>query len=269
MSKSKDERRHKILEITAREGRISVADICTTFGVSSMTARRDLRDLDKNGLLRRVHGGAISALGRSYEPSYSLRSSRRQNVKKAIGHKAAELVLDGDSIALDVGTTTIDIVKSLRNKQNLTILTASLHIAHEVANELSLSTNVRLIVTGGIVRPGELSMVGNIAESAYKEFHVDKAFIGIGGISIEGGLTEYNLEDALVKQALISSARHSVIVSDSSKFGRTTFASIGPLSSVDTIVTDSGVPKDMLHSLRERGLKVVLVDVDRDAERTG
>jgi len=255
-----EERHRKILDIIARDGNIMVAEICEMFDVSEMTARRDLRILDRQGLLRRVHGGAVSSLGRSYEPPYNLRVTHAVDVKQAIGRKAAEMVIDGDSIALDVGTTTLEVARALHGKRNLTIITASLTIANEVATNFSLGSDVRLILTGGIVRPSEFSMIGHIAEEAYRDFHVDKAFIGIGGVSLEEGLTEYNLEDALVKRALLHSAREKFVVAGGAKLGRVTFATVGPLSEVQYLITDQTAPKDIIKSLSEQGVKVFVVN---------
>ncbi len=252
------ERRRKILEMMQESGSRSVADLCELFGVSEMTIRRDLRDLDREGLLRRVHGGAVSNLGRSYEPPYTVRSTRNDEKKRAIGRRAAELVVEGDSIALDIGTTTLEVAHALAGKRNLTILTASLPIANEIVSSLSLSSDIRLILTGGIVRAGELSMTGHIAERTYADFHVDKAFIAVGGMSLEDGLTEYNLEDALVKQPLLQNAHHRIVVADSSKIGRTTFTTIAPLSMVNTLVTDADISPDALQCLRELGIEVLL-----------
>ena len=255
------DRRTKIVEIVQESGSQSVADLCDLFKVSEMTIRRDLRDLDREGLLRRVHGGAVSSLGRSYEPPYTIRVTSNDEKKKAIGRKAAELVLDGDSIALDVGTTTLEIAHALHGKRNLTIITASLPIANEIVSGLSLNSDVRLILAGGIVRSGELSMTGPIAARTYADFHVDKAFIGVGGISLQDGLTEYNLEDALVKKALIQNAQQRIVVADSSKFGRTTFTSVAPLSLVDIIITDSDIRSEILESLQELGIQVIVAPV--------
>jgi len=254
----KAERQRQIIELVMRDGRVTTTDLFERFGVSEMTVRRDLRELQREGLLRRVYGGAVNNLGRSYEPPYQLRSTRNLEAKKAIGRKAAEMVFDGDSIALDVGTTTVEIVRALEDRHNLTIITPSLPIANEVVSRFSLDSQVRLIVTGGIVRSGELSMIGNIAEQMYRDLHVDKAFVGIGGLSLEDGLTEYNLEDALIKRSLLKSAHQIIVVADGSKLGRTTFASIGPLSCVDTIVTDSSAPEDVLEALREMRIRVIV-----------
>jgi DeoR/GlpR family transcriptional regulator of sugar metabolism len=249
-----------IVEIAMKKGSISVPEICEHFGVSDMTARRYLNELDRQGLLRRVHGGAIPNLARSYEPPFPTRATKNSAAKTAIGLKAAELVFDGDSIALDVGTTTLEMVAGLRGKHNITILTACLQIANRVISELSLSTDVRLILTGGVVRAQELSMIGSIPQSVFKTLHVDKAFIGTGGIHLEEGLTEYNMEDALTKQVLIASAREKIVVADGSKFGVTTFASVASLSQVDKIVTDCSAPPEMIEQIRAQGVEIILAD---------
>jgi DeoR/GlpR family transcriptional regulator of sugar metabolism len=251
-----------IVEMVQESGSKSVTELCDRFAVSEMTIRRDLRDLDREGLLRRVHGGAVGNLGRSYEPPYAIRTTRNDERKRAIGRRAAELVLDGDSLALDVGTTTLEIAHTLAGKRNLTIITASLPIANDIVSRLSLTADVRLILTGGIVRSGELSMIGDIPARTYADFHVDKAFIGVGGISLEDGLTEYNLEDALVKKALIRNARQRIVVVDSSKFGRNTFAAVAPLSIIDTIITDSGLQPEIQQQLRAQGIEVLIVPVN-------
>ena len=259
-------RQQQILELVQQNNRISVLEICTLFGVSEMTARRDLQELDREGLLRRVHGGAIQNLGRSYEPPLIIRTNKQYSQKQAIGHKAAELILDGDSIALDIGTTTLEVARSLHDKRNLTVITASLPIANEIVASYSLESDIRLILTGGVVRSSEWSMVGAFSARMYTQLHVDKAFIGIGGISLEDGLTEYNLEDASVKWTLLESARQVIVVADGSKFGKTAFASVGPLEAVDTIITDGGAPPGMLADLRSRGVEVLVAEAAMASE---
>jgi DeoR/GlpR family transcriptional regulator of sugar metabolism len=249
---------NQIVEIVVNKGQISISEICQLFDVSEMTARRDLNGLDRKGLLRRTHGGAIANLGRSYEPPFLARIDKHQEEKSLIGLRAADLILDGDSIALDVGTTTLEIIKGLKDKRNLTIVTNSLQIANEIVGTLSLETDVRLVLTGGIVRARELSMVGHIPEYVYQDLHVDKAFIGIAGISIEDGLTEFNIEDAQIKRALLKTAREKIVVADSSKFGVTTLASVASLKSIDKIVTDSCAPAGLSERIREIGVDVVL-----------
>lgn len=260
------ERRRQIVEMVQESGSVTVTALCEVFDVSAMTIRRDLRELDQEGSLRRLHGGAVGGLGRSYEAPYPLRSTRNAEQKRAIAARAADLVLDGDSIALDVGTTTLEIARALNGKRNLTIITAGLRIAEAVMASLSLTSDVRLVLTGGILRPGELSMTGHIAERSYSEFHVDKAFIGVGGVSLDDGLTEVNLEDASVKQHLIRSAQQRIVVADSSKLGRTTLASVAPLSSIHTLITDADANANTVRLLRDAGVEVLIA---RDPSRQG
>jgi DeoR/GlpR family transcriptional regulator of sugar metabolism len=247
------ERRKQILELIEKRNSISVAELCQLLDVSDMTIRRDLHILSNRGLLERVHGGALSRRGRSYEPPYHYRATNHVIEKEIIGRCAAGLIHEGDSIALDVGTTTLELAKALVNTANLTIVTASLPIA----NVLSEAPNIRLVLTGGIVRNQELSLIGHIAEQTYQQFHVDKAFVGVGGLHPEAGLTEYNLEDALVKKAMIANAEQVIVVADSSKLGETCFASIGPLSVVDTLVTDANAPPEIIDFLRARDIEII------------
>ena len=257
---TKAKRQREIVELVMQQGEVTTNDLCERFGVSEMTIRRDLRELDKEGMLRRVFGGAVSNLGRGYEPPSQVRASQNVQAKQAIGRRAAEMIFDGDSVAFDVGTTTIEIVRSLEKRHNLTILTSSIPIANEVISRLSLGSEVRLILTGGVVRPRELSMIGHIPQNVYRDLHVDKAFVGIGGVSLTDGLTEYNLEDAQVKKALIASADEIIIVADSSKLDRTTFATVAPLSRVDTLITDAAASSTFVEALREKTVHVLLAE---------
>jgi DeoR/GlpR family transcriptional regulator of sugar metabolism len=170
------------------------------------------------------------------------------------------MIFDGDSVAFDVGTTTIEIVRALDDRHGLTILTSSLPIANEIVGKFSLDSEIRLILTGGILRPTELSMIGHIPQQVYAELHVDKAFVGIGGISLEDGLTEYNLEDAQVKKALIASADETIVVADGTKIGRTTFASVASLAVISTLITDESAPPELLEQLRQREIQVIVAD---------
>jgi DeoR/GlpR family transcriptional regulator of sugar metabolism len=125
---------------------------------------------------------------------------------------------------------------------------------------LSLDIDARLILTGGIIRPRELSMIGPIPEQVYQDFHVDKAFIGIGGISLEDGLTEYNIEDTQIKKVLIRSAREKIVVADGSKFGVTTFASVANLTEINKVVTDKSAPENIVNQVCKQGVEVIFAD---------
>lgn len=248
------ERKQQIIQLVERQGSVTVSDLCRKFDVSEMTIRRDLVELEAQGLLRRVRGGAVSSRGRSFEPPLLLRSGEHQAEKERIGRAAAALVQSGDSIALDVGTTTFEVARSLEGKENLTIITPSLPIATLLASR----SGIRLILTGGIVRTGEHSLIGHLAERAFSEFRVDKLFLGVGGVDLEAGLTEYNLEDALVKRAMLAAAKERILVVDASKFGRVAFASVGSLDAIDRVVTDTSVAPEIVERLRQLDIEVIL-----------
>jgi len=250
-----DERRQAILHLLDTRGNVTVAELGAQFEVSEMTIRRDLDELERQGLLRRVHGGAVRGRGRSYEPAFLIRSGMRQAEKERIAAAAADLVQSGDSIALDVGTTTLEVARRLKGKRDLTVITPSLRIA----NQLAEMQDLRLILPGGLLRPGELSLVGALAEETFRQFYVDKLFMGIGGIDLEAGLTEFNLEDALVKKAMLRAAKEIIVVADASKFGVVTFSVVAPLQVVNRIITDNSISPAYVERLRERNIEVIVV----------
>lgn len=249
-----EERQQQILLTLHERGVVSVAELCEQLGASDMTIRRDLLALESKGLLRRVHGGAVSVRDRSYEPPFLVRSRQQAAEKARIADAALTCIQDGDSIALDVGTTTLEIARRLGRFHNLTIVTPSLHIA----NLLASRPGNRVIVAGGVLRYGELSLVGNFAERIFQELFVDKLFLGIAGVDLEAGLTEYNLEDAQVKRAMLRSAKECIVVADATKIGNVAFAAVAPLSAAHKIITDAAADAEMVQRIREQGVEVIL-----------
>lgn len=249
------ERQQAIVDLLDKNGTIQVADLVEMFGVSEMTIRRDLDILERKGLLRRVHGGAINNRGRSYEPPFLVRTMEHIEEKQRIGEAAAALVQNGDSLMLDVGTTTLEVARNLEDYRNLTIITSCFQIASLLVEQ----PGIRLILTGGILRRGELSLVGHLAERAINEFYVDKFFMGTGGIDLEAGFTEFNLEDTLVKQAMLRRAKDITVVADSSKFGQIAFTAIAPLEAANRIITDRGIPSQVAQGIRDKGIELILV----------
>jgi len=249
-------RRSYILQQIEKLGSVTVADLANDLDVSGMTIRRDLDELEKDGLVRRVHGGAVSVRGRSNAPPFMLRVTQAVEAKRAIGSFAATLVADGDSIALDIGSTTLELAKSLSGRRNLTIITPSLRIANLFINQ----PDVHLILPGGIARPGEASLIGEMTRQAFQGVFVDRLFLGVGGIDAQFGLTEYDQDDALVKQAMIKSAKEVIVVADASKFGKVAFAHIAPFSAIHKLVTDQLPPKPILMKLNEARVKIHLAE---------
>jgi len=247
------QRRQAVLRRLATHGEVGFTELAEEFGVSEMTIRRDLETLEADGLARRVRGGAISVVSRSYEPPLAVRATTASAAKSAIGAAAAGLVNDGDTVIIDVGTTTLELARALHGRRGLTVVTASLPIAVELGND----PDVRVLVTGGQVRSGELSLAGGMAEDAFGALNCDLAFIGVAGVCATPGLTEYNPDDARVKRAAIAAARRSVVLADSSKLGRVAFATVAPLSAVDAVVTDAPAVHQAVSELVAAGAEVI------------
>lgn len=247
-------RRQRVFEAIEEGGVVSVRDLAQRFAVSGITITRDLQELEQQGLVHRVHGGAISVRGASYESPFTARESLLFAEKQRIAHRAVELVRDGDSLILDVGTTTLAIARALKGKRNLTVLVSNLRAALELASQPA----IQVIVVGGKLRVGELSMVGHLAEQTLRGFQVDKAFIGVGGITIEQGLTEFNVDEAGTKQAMLESARQRIVVADHTKFGKVMLAVVAPATAAHIIVTGGDVDAAIVARLQDAGVEVVL-----------
>lgn len=256
----KQTRQSKIIELLDNQGLVTVSDLGAHFGVSEMTIRRDLLELEVMGLVRRVHGGATRSLGRAYEPPFRQRQASSSGSKMAIAHAAAAMILEGDAIGLDVGSTVLEMVPAFVPVDNLTVVTSSLRVATRVAEMHALEHSIRLIVTGGVTRADELSLIGQTAINTYRGIRLDKAFISVGGISVENGATEFNLEDAEVKRAMIQSSNEIIVLADSSKFDQTGFAHVVDLPQITTLITDSGLDPEKVGQLREQGVNVHVVE---------
>lgn len=256
----KTERHRHIIDALDETGQVAVADLADQLAVSEMTVRRDLQELEKAGLLRRVHGGATRSLGRAWEPPFRTRESQARDVKGRIAKLAAEFLHDGDAVGLDVGSTVLQLVPHLGVRSNLTVVTASLRLASEVAARVALEQDLRLMLAGGVVRSEELSMTGQLAIDTLSRVRLDTAFIGVGGIDPGEGATEFNLEDAEVKRAMIARSQRVIVLADASKLGNVCFASVAPLADVDVLVTDAGADPAMVDRLRDAGVDVVVAD---------
>jgi DeoR/GlpR family transcriptional regulator of sugar metabolism len=248
------ERRQRIFKDIEASGIASVRDLALRFDVSSITIIRDLQELEQEGLIRRVHGGAISVRGASYEPPFSAREAQLSPEKQRIASKASELITDGDSIILDVGTTTLELARALKGKRNLTVLVTNLRAALELASQPA----IQVIVIGGKLRASELSMVGHLAEQTLRTFQVDKAFIGVGGITLKHGLTEYNFDEAGTKRVMFERARQKIVLADHTKFGKVMLTQVAPLSAADLIITGSEIDESAQREMEEAGIQLLL-----------
>ena len=248
------DRLSRIVEQISTNGSVGVGDLAETLGVSAATVRRDLQLLEEQRLLARTHGGAV-AHGVLYELPLRYRSARRQEDKARIAKAAAQRVADGSAIGMTGGTTTTEVARALSDRRQLTVVTNSLNIA----SELAVRPNLKLVVTGGVARAESYELVGPLAEAALASFNLDVVLVGVDGISVAAGLTTHHDVEAHTNRALIARARCVVVVTDSSKIGQVAFARICDLESVDEVISDTGADDEEVGRLREAGVEVTLV----------
>ena len=243
-----------ILERLSGNGSLSVAQIGAELGVSPATVRRDLRLLESQRLLARTHGGAV-AQGVLYELPLRYKGARHQEEKRRIAREAASRVADGSAIGLTGGTTTTEVARALVERRQLTIVTNALNIAAEVA----VRPNIKLMVTGGVARPESYELVGPLAETSLSGLNLDIAFLGVDGISRGAGLTTHHEIEAHTNRAMIDRARQVIVVADASKVERVAFARICEIDRVHEVITDAGVGPEAVAAFTEAGVRVTAV----------
>lgn len=248
----KSARFEAVLDALGTTGRVEVGPLAERFGVSEMTVRRDLEELERQGLCRRVHGGAVPAVSRSYEPPFAVREQQAAAAKDKIAAGVVDLLGSGETVLLDIGTTTLAVARALQGRSNLTVLTPSLPIANLLADEPGL----RVICLGGTARPGERSLVGSLTEEAIRQFYVDVCVLGVGGLDPVAGLTEFNVDDAAVKRAALERSQRLIVAADQSKLGSVAFAVVAPAERIDTLVTDAGPENAYVGPLEDLGVDV-------------
>lgn len=251
---SRTERKELIRRLVFDAGQASVMDLCSRFAVSEATIRRDLVELNAEGVLHRVHGGAIRPDLAAPEPPVVERTHDQPDAKEAIGRAAAELIADGDTVFLGSGSTVLSVARYLRQRRRLTVITNSLPVVNLLASVPDITT----IVLGGLLRSSELSMIGHIAEQALAELHADKVVMGIRAVHPEHGLTNDYLPETMTDRAIVALSPQVILVADHTKFGRTAMAYLAPLSALSIVVTDLSVPLDLVQELSQRGIRVVV-----------
>lgn len=248
----RDTRRQRLLAELSERGSVELTELAECLGVSEVTARRDLAALAKQGLLRRVRGGAV--LPQSGEPPFPFRRTSQYEEKAEIAAAALAYVRDGDTVAIDVGTTTLAFASLLSERDDLTVLTPSLHIVAVLAEH----DTIRLIVPGGVVRSNERSLVGDLTIRTFGEFNVRRLFLGVGGVDPQRGLTEYQPDDAAVKRAMLASARETTVLADATKLGRVALSNVARLDAIDRLITDAGASQETLSAVEQLGVEVVI-----------
>ncbi|MFE9674049.1 DeoR/GlpR family DNA-binding transcription regulator [Streptomyces sp. NPDC006259] len=257
-----EQRRALILDEVRRRGGVRVNELTRKLGVSDMTVRRDLDALSRQGVLEKVHGGAVPIVEAStHEPGFEAKSGLELSAKEDIARAAAELVAPGSAIALSGGTTTYALAHQLIDVADLTVVTNSVRVA-DVFHMAQRTSGPRqgaatVVLTGGVRTPSD-SLVGPVADQAIAALHFDVLFLGVHGISAEAGLSTPNLAEAETNRRLVQSARRVVVVADHTKWGVVGLSSFAALEQVDTLVTDAGLPGPARSEIAEHLRRLVV-----------
>lgn len=251
-----NQRREKILELIREDGHAKVLDLSRIFKVTEVTIRQDLEKLENEGSITREHGGAYLKNMDLNVRNFSLQNQDNLAQKMMIARKALEFIEDGDTIILDSGSTTTELAKIMVGFRNLTVITNALNIGLILGAE----PGINVILTGGEFKAPTLSLTGQKAADFFQNLHVDKLFLATAGVSLKSGLTYPGISDICVKRAMIESANVTYLLADSSKIGKNAFASLGALSLINYLITDSGIKKEDIEWLKSYEVEFVLAE---------
>lgn len=246
-----NERQKKILKILSEDERASVNRLTRLLGVSGVTIRQDLNFLESNGLLKRVHGGAVL----KDSDDIDIRMGVNYDVKLKIAKKASEFVSPGDKVFIESGSVNALLARALVEKGGITIITSNVYIARQFRN----NRNSDIILIGGIYQPVSESLVGKLAKACIDELNFSKAFIGIDGYTIKTGFTSRDLLRAEVSSHVIQKCINTFVLTDSSKFGITELTTIARGSEVNHIITDRNIESEYADQLRQSGAELIMV----------
>jgi DeoR/GlpR family transcriptional regulator of sugar metabolism len=252
-----NQRREKILASIKEDGFAKVADLSKMFKVTEVTIRQDLEKIEKEGLICREHGGAFLKSISDTVRNIELLNLENIEMKKVIGKKAAEYINEGDVIILDSGSTTTEIAKNLVERKHLTVITNSLNIALL----LGVNPGINLILTGGEFKAPTLSLTGQKAADFFTGINVDKLFLATAGISLKSGLTYPSISDLVVKKAMIDVAEQVFLVADSTKIGKSAFASLGALSLIHYLITDNKITEKDKKLFLENEIEFIIAEI--------
>jgi DeoR/GlpR family transcriptional regulator of sugar metabolism len=249
-------RRLEIVKLLEEEGSAEVSHLAKLFKVTEVTIRKDLERLEKDGLIVKEHGGAFLKMKPDKLLNLTEPAPEHATEKQRIGRKAATMVKNGDTVIIDSGTTTTELAKQIAGRTNLTVITNSL----SVALHLGSNPGIAVHMTGGEFKAPTLSLTGPQAAQFFESLHVEKLFLSAMGMSFKTGLTYSGISDVIVKKAMIKAAAKVILLADSSKFGKQSFASVGDIGVIHTLVTDSGIRPEQREMLERQKIEVIIAD---------
>lgn len=249
-----NQRREKIIEMLKEDGSAKVSTLSKIFKVTEVTIRQDLEKLEKTGQVVREHGGVFLKNIGDQVRNFSLLNQDNLDKKEVIALKCLDYIESGDTIILDSGSTTTEIAKKLKGYRELTVITNALNIALILGAE----PHIEVVMTGGEFKPPTLSLTGQKAADFFSGIYVQKLFLATAGLSLKAGLTYPSISDLVVKKAMIDAADTTYLVADSTKFGKSSFASLGALSLIDYIITDADVDPKHQDIFKENDIKLII-----------
>lgn len=252
-----NKREQWILDELLRTGKVSVEQICQKAKISPESARRHLRNLERQGRLRRNSGGAVSIEPFLYEPfvhvsSYAVQIEKHAAEKRRIALAAASLIRHGETVALSPGTTTNQVARCIPGGLNVTVVCSTVNVAMELSNR----PEVNVFVTGGFLHGEWFSLVGQAALRSLGELFPDKVFVGANGVHPEHGVTAFHPEEAAVNSFMIRQSRQRIVVADQSKLGVIATHLISPINEINMIITDFGANEETVRAFAEKGIEV-------------
>ncbi|MFD2742490.1 MULTISPECIES: DeoR/GlpR family DNA-binding transcription regulator [Sphingobacterium] len=249
------ERHQHILEQIEGHGKVHVLDLCKLLNVSSVTIRKDLKTLEEKGLLYRTHGGATAINPYTMDRTVFEKEKLFAEEKSLIARTAASMVDENDSIIIASGTTVQAMAREIVPIGALTVVTAALNVSLQLIKH----QNVEILQLGGLLRKSSTSVAGLYAESILSDFYCSKLFMGVDGIDVEYGLTTTNAQEAHLNRKMMNVAQKTIVLADSSKFGKRGFGRICPAEEVDVVITDPGIPEKSAMELEKMGIQVIIV----------
>ena len=249
------ERHQHIITKLKKEGSVQVLDLCEELNVSSVTIRKDLKLLEDKQLLFRTHGGGTQTNPYTADRPVNEKVKIHSAEKLSIGEAAAQLVEPNDCILIASGTTVLSFAKKIKPQGNLTVITAALNVALELIHH----PDIEVIQLGGILRKSSSSVTGNYAEKILDDFSCSKLFLGVDGIDLEFGLTTTNMMEAQLNKKMIAAAQKTIVLADSSKFGKRGFGKICGLEDIEQVITDNKISDHMVETLKGLGIEVTII----------
>ncbi|WP_019638016.1 DeoR/GlpR family DNA-binding transcription regulator [Paenibacillus fonticola] len=246
------ERRQIIINMVQKDKRVLVSELSQKFNVTEETIRRDLEKLEKEGIVTRTYGGAITNSHTNEDLPFTTRNATNSEIKRQIAAKALNLINDGDTLMIDPSSTSLELMKLLNQRKNITVITSSIHILQEL-----ISTGINIISTGGALRARSMSLVGTSAQETVMKYNVDKVILSCKALSLDKGIMDSNEPECELKKTMLQQAGKALLLADHSKFDKTAFVKLMEFEDIDVLITDQEPEQAWMDMLTERSVEVL------------